>query len=122
MMKKNFQDMSSDELVSAYEKIIVEQDKSFLLSKIAKYNREYKIRAAIVDELRARPGDQRQLLVPFLDRREPWMRICVASDTYSLNPERSRQYMQTVVDYPFDPYRGEAASALGGWSRGNTPR
>ncbi len=122
MMKSSFSDMSLQELVAAYEQIVMAQDQSLREDKISKFNKEYKIREAIVDELRSRPDDQRNVLVPLLDRREPWMRICVASDTYSLNPERSREYMQTVADYRFDPYKGRAASSLGLWDIGYTPR
>ena len=122
MTKPSFSDMSLQELVAAYEQIVMAQDQSLREDKISKFNKEYKIRVAIVDELRSRPYDQRDMLVPLLDRREPWMRICVASDTYSLNPERSRKYMQTVADYRFDPYKGRAASSLGLWDMGYTPR
>ena len=122
MTQKSFKNYTADELVTAYEKIVLEQNTTFLNDDFEKFKKQYWYRETIVDELRARPGDQRELLVPLLDRREPWLRICAARDTYSLNPERARKYMQTIVDYPFDPYRGEAASALGSWDRGHTPR
>jgi len=122
MTKKSFEQMTIQELIAAYEQIVLEQDQSFRFEKNTKFNKEFKIRVAIVEQLRSRPGDQREALAPLLDRREPWMRICVAEDTYSLDPERSRKYMQTVADYRFDPYKGRAASSLGLWDMGYTPR
>jgi Domain of unknown function (DUF2019) len=122
MTKKSFEHMTIQELIAAYEQIVLEQDQSFRFEKNTKFNKEFKIRVAIVEQLRSRPGDQRKALAPLLDRREPWMRICVAEDTYSLDPERSRKYMQTVADYRFDPYKGRAASSLGLWDMGYTPR
>jgi hypothetical protein len=122
MTKKSFEHMTIQELIAAYEQIVLEQDQSFRFEKNTKFNKEFKIRVAIVEQLRSRPGDQREALAPLLDRREPWMRICVAEDTYSLDPERSRKYMQTVADYRFDPYKGRAASSLGLWDMGYTPR
>jgi hypothetical protein len=122
MKNISFKDMTLDELVATYEQIVMAQDQSFLFDKLSKFNKEFKIREAIVEELRSRPRDQREVLAPLLERREPWMRICVASDTYSLNPERSRRYMQTVADYRFDPYKGRAASSLGLWDMGYTPK
>jgi len=122
MTKKSFEHMMIQELIAAYEQIVLEQDQSFRFEKNTKFNKEFKIRVAIVEQLRSRPGDQREALAPLLDRREPWMRICVAEDTYSLDPERSRKYMQTVADYRFDPYKGRAASSLGLWDMGYTPR
>ena len=115
-----YKDFTLADLLHAYEEIVMKQDRSFLIDDIEAYNLQYKIHHAIVDELRAR--DQRERLSVFLERREPFLRMCAASDTYSLNPERARKYMQTVADYRFDPYRGEAASRLGAWSRGFTPR
>ena len=122
MTKKSFEHMTIQELIAAYEQIVLEQDQSFRFEKNTKFNKEFKIRVAIVEQLRSRPGDQREALAPLLDRREPWMRICVAEDTYSLDPERSRKYMQTVADYRFDPYKGRAASSLALWDMGYTPR
>ena len=122
MKMPSYREFTAEELLKAYEEIVMKQNDCFLKEDLTTFNRQYKIQEAIVDELRSRPGDQRELLAPFLDRREPWMRISAANDTYSLNPERSRKYMQTVADYRFDPYRGEAASALGLWDRGHTPR
>ena len=122
MTKKSLEHMTIQELIAAYERIVLEQDQSFRLEKNTKFNKEFKIRVAIVEELRMRPGDQREALAPLLDRRDPWMRICVVEDTYSLDPERARKYMQTVADYRFDPYKGRAASSLGLWDMGYKPK
>ncbi|MEN9708887.1 MAG: hypothetical protein RIQ68_1295 [Pseudomonadota bacterium] len=120
MSTVSYKDFTLEELLHAYEDIVKKQNVSFLNEDNDTYNQQYWIHQAIVDELRSR--DQREALAVFLNRREPFFRICAARDTYSLNPERARKYMQTIVDYPFDPYRGEAASALGSWDRGHTPR
>ena len=120
MSTVSYQDFTLEELLHAYEDIVMKLNSSFLKDDIDAYNKQYFIRHAIVDELRSR--NQRERLSVFLERREPFLRMCAASDTYSLNPERARKYMQTVADYRFDPYRGEAASALGLWDMGHTPR
>jgi hypothetical protein len=50
-----------------------------------------------------------------------WVRLCVARDTFVLNEARARMHMQYIAEHAWDPYRGEARSALGSWDSGHRP-
>lgn len=113
--------MPDEELVRAYEELVLQQEDSFLNARIALFNKQFRRRGEIADELRSRPGDRRELLAGLFTSRSPWVRICVARDTFALNEARSRMHMQYVADHASGQYRGEARSALGNWDAGRVP-
>jgi hypothetical protein len=119
--EKKISQMSSDELVRAYEEIVVRQDESFKNSRSAMFNKQFWEREAVSNELKSRPGDQRELLAALFKHPKAWVRICVARDTFVLNEARARMHMQYIAEHAWDPYRGEARSALGSWDSGHRP-
>ncbi|MDB5642359.1 MAG: hypothetical protein JWN07_1676 [Hyphomicrobiales bacterium] len=121
MTSKNLSELSSDELLVEYEKIVVAQDDSFKNARLAIFKKQYWRREAICRELQSRPGEQRELLATLFKHPKAWVRICVASDTFVLNEARARMHMEYIAEHTRDPYRGEARSALGSWDRGFHP-
>ena len=121
MTSKHLSELSSQDLVQMYEQIVLQQDESFKNERIALFNKQYGDREAIKEELRSRPGDQREMLAALFKSKKSWVCICVARDTFGLNEARSRMHMQYVADHSLGRYRGEARSALGAWDRGFRP-
>ncbi len=121
MNKRNLTQLSAAELVRAYEDIVVQQDESFKNARIKRFNEQFQQRREISHELRSRPGDQREMLAALFKHPKAWVRMCVATDTFVLNEARARMHMQYIAEHTWDPYRGEARSALGSWDAGHRP-
>jgi hypothetical protein len=119
---KSLGKMTDEELVRAYEDVVVKQDESFKYARNAAFNDQYLERQAVADELRSRPGDQRAMLASLFKSRMPWVRICVAQDTLSLNEARARMHMEYIGEHARAPYKGHALSALSCWDRGHRPK
>ena len=122
MRPKDLSKMTVEELVRTYEDIVVKQDVSFKYARNAAFNEQYLQRQALADELRSRPGDQREMLASLFKSRMAWVRICVAQDTLSLNEARSRMHMEYIGEHATAPYKSHARSALGCWDRGFRPK
>jgi hypothetical protein len=118
MSTKKMPEMTVEELVMAYADIVTQQDEAFKNTCIAEFTKLYWQRDAIKEELKSRPGDQREMLAALFKSKKSWVRICVARDTFALDEARARMHIQYVIDHSWDPYRGEARSVLGAWDRG----
>jgi hypothetical protein len=114
--------LTGDELAVEYERIALLQEEDFLNSAIAAYNRLEKKRTAVVDELRSRNGDQRVILVRFVDHPNPFIRLMLSSDIFSLDEARSRRMVQRVADEEYPPYDFTAKMKISSWEMGMRPR
>lgn len=121
MKPLSLSEMTVDELVRAYEDVVLKQDESFKNERLSLFKQQYWERDAISNELRSREGDQRERLAALFKSKKSWVRICVAQDTFALDEERARMHIQYIIDHAWDPYRGEARSVLGAWDRGFRP-
>lgn len=75
MRQKKLAHMSVDELVRAYEEVVLQQDESFKNARVAAFNKQFQQREEISRELRSRPGDQREMLAALFKHPKAWVRI-----------------------------------------------
>jgi hypothetical protein len=95
--------MSVDELLRAYEEVVLQQGESFKNERVAAFNKQFQQREEISHELRSRPGDRREELAALFKHPTAWVRICVARDTFVLNEARARMHMQYIAEHRLGP-------------------
>lgn len=90
--------MSMDQLVKRFVDIALEQDKALLMVDIAKFNRLFGQMEAVKGELKARPGDQRRVLLDLYHHPNAQVRLKAAKATLAVAPQGARRVLQTIVD------------------------
>jgi hypothetical protein len=110
MKGERFAEMSNGELVERFTTMALEQDEALLMDEIGKYNKIYDQMEAVKQELKARAGDQRRLLLPLLEHRNAQVRLKAAITTLAIEPEAARNALQKIVDQKEFP---QAANARG---------
>ena len=112
-IKKDFSSMKSEELVILFEKYTLMMDKYLREDEEANnYNRVFFLYAAVKLELKSRPGDERRLLMPFLDHTNLGVRLFTAKSIYAIDPARARHALQQLVDLHYFPHAFEAGMTL----------
>jgi hypothetical protein len=105
--------LTTDDLVTHFVGIMLLQDKALIEDDdVGKYNLLYQQALAIVEELRARPGDQRRELVKLYGHDNPQVRLMAAKWTFALEPERARHVLQDLHDRQVFLYGGSAGMTL----------
>lgn len=78
----------------------------------SKYNRLYASYAAIVEELKSRPGDQRRLLIPLLDHPDIGVRLLTAKTVFALVPVEALATIEQIAASKKYPWAGDAGMTL----------
>jgi hypothetical protein len=112
MKNLNLNELTVAELVNHFAAICVEQDRAEFQDEIATYNRLYKQKIAIRDELKSRPGDQRRALLVLFDHSNMQVRLQAAKATLAVAPEAARQMLRAIVNWGRQPYAGDAGMCL----------
>lgn len=100
------------ELVDRFAAVCVRQGKALDEDDIAKFNSLYKVMAAIRDELKARPGDQRRSLLPLFDHRDFQVQLQAARATLAVAPQESRKLIERIAASQWFPQAGDAGMCL----------
>jgi hypothetical protein len=106
------------ELVDRFAAICVEQNKALFGGEIAKFNRLYDKMAAIRDELKIRPGDQRSALLALFDHPDIQVRLQAARATLAVAPQELRRMIEAIAASHRQPQAGDAGMSLWNLDRG----
>ncbi|NJO54781.1 MAG: DUF2019 domain-containing protein [Bacteroidales bacterium] len=118
MKRVKLSTLSTDELVERFAEIGLAQDEAIWEYRSAEYNHLYMKMEAVRDELRARSGDQRRLLVRLLDHVNPQVRLKAAISVLALEPVAARSVLEALYTSQF-PQRLDAGPILRGLDSGS---
>lgn len=90
--------MKTDQLAGRFVNIALEQDQALRLDDIAKFNRLYGKMNDVVQELKARAGDQRRALLPLHAHPNAQVRLKSAIATLAIDLDASRRILQLISD------------------------
>jgi hypothetical protein len=89
--------MTADALVELFAEIGTAQAEAIDFFETARFNRLYNRKIAVVNELRSRPGDQRERLFALYDHPNRQVRLNAAQSTYALNPVAARAVLEEIA-------------------------
>jgi len=118
MKRKKIDEMTSDELVERFMAISLEQDDALLGSEISRFNRLFDQKIAVVSELKARPGDQRELLLKLFAHPNAQVRLNAAKATLAVAYSAARAQLQVIADSREYPQAGDAGMSIRGLDDG----
>ena len=110
--------LSVELLVERFVAISEAQDDASLYGDIPEFNRLYRLKVAVVDELQRRPGDQRSVLLPLYDHENLQVRLNAVTGTLALAPEEGRRVLQEMAVSMKQPYAGDAGMTLRALDKG----
>lgn len=100
--------MSDEELVERFVHIALEQDQANIHGEHGRYNRLFDLMENVEEELKRRPGDRRDLLLPLYEHEILQVQLKAALATLAVAPKAARAVLQKLSDRNRYP---EAASA-----------
>ena len=118
MTRENLAVLSVDQLVERFVEIAHEQQKAELHSDLRRMRALYWKMDGVENELRARPGDQRQALVPLLRHGNIQVMIKAALSTLALEPKKARMVLEAISLSKRQPQALEAGMSLRNLDRG----
>jgi hypothetical protein len=110
--------MSSANLVERFAEIVVAQDQALLGGEHAKFNRLFRQMMDIANELKAREGDQRRLLLELFTFPNMQVRVQAAKLTLAIAPVEARKQLEAIADTHWMPQAGDAGMSLSFLDRG----
>jgi len=97
MKKMNLRRMGTDELIDLFRDYAVQQDDAMLGEEQAKANRLVWELKEIVDELKAREGDQRAALLKLYPHPNAQVRLNAIKATLAVAPEAGRKALEALA-------------------------
>jgi hypothetical protein len=119
MTGKNIKEMTVGELVERFIGIAVDQDKAIFDEDNTRFNALYDQMQSVRDELRTRPGDQRNALRALLDHPNVQVRLKAAITTLALAPDISKRVLRQIADSHRLPQAADAGIILNGLRDGS---
>jgi Domain of unknown function (DUF2019) len=113
MTNQKLKEMSVGELVERFVAIAIDQDKAIFDEDNTKFNKLYDQMQSVKDELRARPGDQRNAL------RDMQVRLKAAITVLALAPDISKEVLRQIADSNRLPQAADAGLILNGLRDGS---
>ena len=110
--------MSSKNLVQRFAEIVVSQDRALLGGEIAKFNRLFQQMMDVANELKAREGDHRRLLLELFTFPNMQVRLQAAKLTLAVAPAEARKQLEAIADTHWMPQAGDAGMSLSFLDRG----
>lgn len=95
-----------------FVEIGIEQDAASAGPSRTRYNKLYGEKAALLAELRERPGDERRLLLKFYDHPNLQVRLNAAKATLVVAPVEARRELERIRASRHHPQAGEAGMAI----------
>lgn len=112
MTKFNFASMSDRSLIDLFIQIGIEQDDALNGPGVARYNRLFKQKTALLNELKNRGGDRRTLLLPLYDHENMQVRLNAAKATLAIAPLAARQQLELIRSSRYQPQAGDAGMSI----------
>src|SRR5579875_3657689 len=119
MKRADLESMTVVQLVERFTALAVDQFKAELYGENAKYNRLNRQIVAIGQELQARPGDQRDALVPLFAHPNAQVRLMAAELALAIAPAAARATLQDLWDKKKFPQAAYAFGTLRALERGD---
>jgi len=111
-MTVDFGDWSDERLVSRFIEIGEAQDSALRADQVARFRRLYREYAAIVQELRRRPGDKRRLLLALLGNGNMQVRVNAAKSTLGVDRAAARSELEAIHASRWEPQAFDAGMAV----------
>jgi hypothetical protein len=118
MTRPRLQNLTTGQLVKRFEEITLAQDDALLEDRLAAFSRLFEEMRAVLDELRARDGDQRRALVPLYEHPNAQVRLKAAKNTLAVAPQEALKVIQAIANSREYPQAGEAGMCLWNLERG----
>ena len=118
MRRVDLRKLTEEQLLERFVAIGEAQDDASLYGDIPEFNRLYRLKVAVVDELQLRPGDQRSILISLYDHENLQVRLNAVTGTLALAPAQGRQVLQEMADSMKQPYAGDAGMTLSALDEG----
>jgi hypothetical protein len=118
MTANRLQDMTIAELVGRFIEIGLSQDEALLDDEIGKFNRLFDQMQAVVEELKARDGDQRRALLGLYEHPNMQVRLKAVKNTLAVAPLAAREALEEIASSQHFPQAGEAGMSLDNLDRG----
>jgi hypothetical protein len=122
MKTASLSQLTVEDLVQQFMDIGLEQDRAIKDDNTRKYNALFDRMVAVVDELRARPGDQGRALATLLDHPNLQVRLNAAKVTLAVEPDAARRALEGIRATQWQPQAGDAGMSLWNLDRGFKPR
>ncbi len=118
MKRIELANMTTSDLVERFAQIGVAQDRALLGGEIAKFNRLFQQMMDVANELKAREGDQRRLLLELFNFPNMQVRLQAAKLTLAVAPAEARKQLEAIADTHWMPQAGDAGMSLSFLDRG----
>lgn len=118
MRKAKLETMTIDQLAVHFVEVGMAQDQALLGDEVAKFNQLYDRKAAILEELKSRPGDQRRVLISLYQHPNMQVRLNAAKATLAVAPEPARRALEAIRATRWQPQAGDAGMSLRNLDRG----
>jgi hypothetical protein len=119
MINQRLKEMSVGGLVERFLAIAIDQDRAIFDEDNTRFNALYDQMQSVRDELRARPGDQRNALRALLDHPNVQVRLKAAITTLALAPDISKRVLRQIADSNRLPQAADAGLILNGLRDGS---
>lgn len=111
-MKIEINSRSSQDIVTLYISIILQQHDAAIHDSIRLYNKYYSRPRALANELKSRPGDDRRLLITLLSHKNSSVRFASAVETITIEHQLALQTLEQLADSGDYPNEMNARSLL----------
>lgn len=118
MSRVNLTTMTVQELVQRFTDIGLAQDEALLDDDLGRFNLLFKQMRAVVEELKARPNDQRQALIVLYDHPNLQVRLKAAIATLAVGPAPARAVLQAIRESKIQPQALDAGMSIINLDRG----
>jgi ParB-like chromosome segregation protein Spo0J len=106
------QHMTTPELVDRFTRVTLGQYEALLDDDRAKFKRLFGEMRRVLEELKARPGDQRRALLPLYDHPNVQVRLKAAKNTLAVTPDAALELLRAIAESGMHPQAGEAGMSL----------
>jgi hypothetical protein len=112
MNRIKLQNLTLDQLVERFVALALDQDRAMRDDDNVKFSRLYGQMDDVKRELKNRPGDQRQALIPLLEHPNAQVRLKSAIATLAIAPEVARRTLQVISDRQEYPQAADARGMM----------
>ncbi len=114
--------MTVDQLVKRFTAIALDQYEALLDDDLARFRRLFDQMRTVLEELKARPGDQRRALLPLYKHPNVQVRLKAAKNTLAVAPEAALELLHIIAESRMHPQAGEARMSLWNLEKGTFNR
>lgn len=104
--------MTRDQIIARFVEIGIQQDQAILGNEISRVDKLFREKVALVDELKARDGDERRLLLNLYRHPNPQVRLNAAKATLAVEPAKARAALEALTVNKLYYQAGDAGMCL----------